>query len=745
MVRLSREHRHMRDGAIIHVIIPALDEEVALPSVLGRIPTWVDQVIVVDNGSVDGTATVAQRAGATVVEEPQRGYGRACLAGIAASNDAADALVFLDADGSDFPEQMDRLVDPIIAGQADLVIGSRRLGSCAPRAMSLPQRVGNMLAPALIRLLWKQRYTDLGPFRAIRTAALRQLGMDDQTYGWTVQMQIRAARFGLRCTEAPVDYARRKGGRSKISGTIRGTVKAGAKILGCVAHEFLAPSIRHPYVKESLVVFARCPESGRVKTRLIPALGPDGAAALHADMLRHTITLVSQFKHERGLPVELRHSRGTPQDFAAFGVDGLPCRPQLDGDLGARMLHAFRIMLREASAAVIIGTDCPELSPGILHAAFEALKPGGAHDLVLGPATDGGYYLIGLRRPIPALFADMPWSTDQVLAETMRRASAHDLNTHLLPTLDDVDEPKDLSIWESVRDSVARGESPGGEGGRAPELSIIIPTLNEAERIANTLDCIRRPPGSGPPEVEIIVADGGSTDGTRRIAAAHGARVTIAPLPGAAGRGPQLNAGAALARSERLLFLHADTRLPSQYFDDVKKALDDDRVAIGAFRFQLDRFSPLLRLVEVAVRLRCAIFRTPYGDQALFMRAEAFRALGGFASIPLLEDVDIVRRARSLFRGRGGEVRILEQPAITSARRWAAAGVLRTTAVNQLCLLGYRLGISPHRLASWRARWTTDASRAQVKRILPVAVATPHAVDLETANTQHSTAPTTIR
>lgn len=226
----------MRDGARIAVVIPALNEEAALPGVLRRIPRWVDRVVVVDNGSIDGTLRVAQASGARTLVEPLRGYGNACMAGIRAALDS-DVLVFLDADGSDFPEQMERLVDPILRNTADLVIGSRTRGRRERGAMSLPQRFGNFLAPLLVRIFWRQRFTDLGPFRAIRTPSILALQLDAPTFGWTVQMQIRAARVGLRCSEVPVDYSRRKGGRSKISGTVWGVLGAGSGILLCVATE----------------------------------------------------------------------------------------------------------------------------------------------------------------------------------------------------------------------------------------------------------------------------------------------------------------------------------------------------------------------------------------------------------------------------------------------------------------------------------------------------------------------------
>ena len=255
----------MRNGKSVCVVLPALDEEAALPGVLNRIPSWVDDTIVVDNGSVDGTSRVASASGARVVREPVHGYGRACMAGIRAGR-GFDILVFLDADGSDHPEQMDRLVDPIVAEGADLVVGSRTRGHLERGAMSFPQRMGNLLAPLFIRLLWGQRFSDLGPFRAIDAASLQLLQMEAPAYGWTVQMQIRAARLGLRCAEVPVDYSRRRGGRSKISGTVCGVLGASAEILSCVAAEWRLTR-RRPRARSSRVVRKGGLEPPRVSPR----------------------------------------------------------------------------------------------------------------------------------------------------------------------------------------------------------------------------------------------------------------------------------------------------------------------------------------------------------------------------------------------------------------------------------------------------------------------------------------------
>ena len=229
----------MRDGRRIVVVIPARDEERAIGSVLAEIPPWVDRIVVADNGSRDRTAEVAKAAGAIVVAEREPGYGAACLAGLREIGDA-DIVVFLDGDYSDYPQEMGSLVDPILGGRADMVIGSRVLGEREAGALTPQQRFGNWLATRLIRLIWGVRYTDLGPFRAIAAPALSRLAMRDRTYGWTVEMQIKAALAGMRSVEVPVRY-RRRIGISKISGTVKGTIKAGCKILGLIGRFALMP------------------------------------------------------------------------------------------------------------------------------------------------------------------------------------------------------------------------------------------------------------------------------------------------------------------------------------------------------------------------------------------------------------------------------------------------------------------------------------------------------------------------
>ena len=220
----------MPDQPRISVIIPVFNEQDAIEKVIGDIPSNLPtEIIVVDNGSTDQTAKLAAAMGARIVPKSRRGYGSACLTGIAATN-RPDIVVFLDGDYSDHPNEMPTLVAPILEKRADLVIGSRVLGNREPGALMIQARFGNWLATYLIDMLFKLRYTDLGPFRAISYSALMKLDMQDTTFGWTVEMQVKAAKQALKTCEVPVSY-RRRIGVSKITGTLKGTLAAGWKIL----------------------------------------------------------------------------------------------------------------------------------------------------------------------------------------------------------------------------------------------------------------------------------------------------------------------------------------------------------------------------------------------------------------------------------------------------------------------------------------------------------------------------------
>lgn len=664
-------------GQRIAVIIPAFNEAPSIAKVIEAIPEWTDRIIVGDNGSTDDTAAIAQAAGATVVHEPERGYGAACLRAMAAL-ESPDIVVFLDADFSDNPSEMNRLVDPIVDDEADIVIGSRVLGDAEPGALTPQQRFGNRLACWLIRLFWQTKYTDLGPFRAVRYSTLREMAMEDRNWGWTVEMQVRAAQRRLRIIEIPVSY-RKRIGQSKISGTVSGVIKAGTKILFLIFREVLASRPLPKDGSERLCVFTRFPVAGETKTRMIPALGPEGAASLQREMTAHTLQTARRATAQAGRLTEVHFTGADELRLREWLGPDVDYVAQADGDLGARMFFAVhRGLEANADRVVVIGTDCPNLSEEHVRQAFALLH---THDAVIGPTEDGGYYLIGLRKPVPDLFVDVDWGTETVFETTMRIADAAGLRVALLPELRDVDLPEDLSVW---REAEAK-KRPGPDG---PRLSVIVPTLNEAEHLPETLAAISAEDG-----VEIIVADGGSTDRTRSLATAYGARVVRSDP----GRAKQMNVGAADARADTLLFLHADTILPRGYLSRIQETLGTPGTITGAFRLGIAGRGMKLRGVERAANWRSRRLQMPYGDQALFVRREAFEASGGFPDLPIMEDYEWVRTMR-----RKGRVALSDAWVETSARRWRSAGPWRLMLRHQFVILGYRLGVDPERLVKLR-------------------------------------------
>jgi len=677
----------MRNGLTVSVIIPALNEECSIGRVLDAVPGWVDEVVVADNGSSDRTSEVAKEHGARVLFEPRRGYGSACLAAIRALK-SADVVVFLDGDFSDHPEQMGRLVDPIAAGDADFVVGSRVLGSHEPGALTTQARFGNWLATRLIRLFWKVAYTDLGPFRAIRHSALESLEMADPDYGWTVEMQIKAAARGIRAQEVPVDY-RRRVGRSKVSGTFRGVFGAGYKILGTIfvaAFNMRRTTLPPPTALRRLIMFTRYPQPGSTKTRLIPALGEEGAASLQRKMTEFTMDTVKRLQRELICGVEVRFEGADADKMADWFGDDVTYVPQGTGDLGERMARAFsEAFAAEAKEAVIIGTDCPDLSKNTLREAFKALDDS---DLVVGPAYDGGYYLIGLNasardRALPKLFSGPTWGTGTVLETTLSLAERLGLSVKQLPQLRDVDYPEDLAVWKRVCGICQMGR-------QSPSISVIMPAINEAAYIGAAVRAAQPSP-----DVEVIVVDGGSFDATADIASSLGAKVVSCE----AGRARQANAGAQSAHGEILLFLHADTILPLGWEGRVKKTLAYDDPIAGAFAFAVDMQGFSMRLFTKVAHFRARRLQMPYGDQGLFLRRSTFEEVGGFPDLPIMDDFEMVRRLRRL-----GHIQILETAAVTSGRRWRRIGVWRTMLTNQLCVIGYLCGVPPQRIAKWYDR-----------------------------------------
>jgi len=674
----------LRDGTSIAVVIPALDEQEAIGKVVSAIPDWIDDIVVVDNGSSDGTAEVAAAEGARVIREPRRGYGSACLAGIAALNDP-DVVVFMDGDLSDYPEEVGELVAPILSGEADMVVGSRVLGRREPGALTFQARFGNLLACILLRLLWKVRYTDLGPFRAISRDALTLLEMKDPDFGWTVEMQAKAARQGLRTREVPVSY-RKRTGKSKISGTLKGSTAAGAKILFTILTLALGQGksqMVQGRLLENLIIFTRYPEASKTKTRLVPALGAEGAAALQRRMTERLVMEAREFARNKSIGVEVWFEGGGESLMRRWLGGGLRYIPQRGGDLGDRMgLALTRSFRAGARRAVIVGTDCPGVTAGLMRSAFEALRD---RDVVLGPAADGGYYLVGVRgsavsRAVPAIFENVPWGACTVLDRTLNIAEDAGLSSELLETLDDVDRPEDLSVWQSVLESHSAATRP-------ERVSVIIPALDEAANVAASLDSAMR--GDN---VEVIVVCGDAKDDTSDIARSWEAKV-VSSSPG---RGRQMNAGASRAAGEILLFLHADTVLPEGFDDHIRRVLRKRGVSGGAFSLRLDGPALGLRLTERLATLRSRLFQMPYGDQAIFVKTEIFRRVGGFPEIPIMEDIELVRRLRRL-----GRIVISGIPVVTSARRWFRLGTYRATIINHIAIIAHCIGVPVARIARW--------------------------------------------
>ncbi len=449
------------------------------------------------------------------------------------------------------------------------------------------------------------------------------------------------------------------------------------------------------YHSDHLVIFTRYPEPGKTKTRMIPALGATGAAQLQRQMTEHTLrqvsalvqddtcsTQVSQRPHgsgstdrsSSGAPsAAIWFSGGTPDLMREWLGAGWHYQVQPDGDLGTRIVAALQAAFDQgAEGVVVIGIDCPGIDKRLLTQAFNALQQ---HDLVLGPATDGGYYLIGLRRLVPELFVGISWGTATVLETTLAIAHTLALGVAQLEPLTDVDYVADLPIWQAVQQQL---------------ISVIIPVLDEAENIEARLQAIDLADN-----VEIIVVDGGSQDGTVKRSQSLGVRV----LQTKPGRAHQMNVGADAAAGNLLLFLHADTQLPPNFADLVRHTLAQPTVSAGAFELKIDDPMPRLRWVEWGVKWRSRLLQLPYGDQALFLKAATFHAIGGFLDLPIMEDFELVQRLRT--RGR---VAIAPAAVLTSSRRWKKLGIWRTTLINQLTIVAYVLKLPLARIAQWYRR-----------------------------------------
>jgi rSAM/selenodomain-associated transferase 2/rSAM/selenodomain-associated transferase 1 len=373
----------------------------------------------------------------------------------------------------------------------------------------------------------------------------------------------------------------------------------------------------------------------------------------------------NNFARAYGVKVEVCFEGGDGKKIRRWLGHGTTLYIQSPGDLGKKMHRSFiDAFNRGAGRAVLIGTDIPRLNMSHLESAFNALEN---KDLVLGPSTDGGYWLMGLRRPVD-LFQDIEWGTENVLEKTVLRAKEYSMSIHQLELLMDIDTAEDLK------------ELMPGFLDRKSYVTVIIPTLNEEFNIENAIS------SASDEESEVIVVDGGSNDKTVDIASRSGARVEIS----SPGRSLQQNVGVKFAKSDVLLFLHADTRLPGRYVDHIFDLMNDRTFAVGAFMFKTDIKSPAMRLAEFMTNLRARYIKLPYGDQALFMRKKTFEEVGGFPGVAIAEDLMLVRKLLKI-----GSVRISPVPAVTSGRRWKTHGIMLTTLINQLIMIGCFLGVPP--------------------------------------------------
>jgi hypothetical protein len=400
-------------------------------------------------------------------------------------------------------------------------------------------------------------------------------------------------------------------------------------------------------------------------------------------MTEHVLNRVRDLVESRPVHMEVRYEGGKQGLMEEWLGKSISYRSQGSGDLGARMARAFAEAFQQGlNRVVIIGSDCPGITEITARTAFELL---GQFDVVLGPANDGGYYLIGLRQETEQLFHDIPWGTAEVRGRTVEIANKLGLRVVQLEPLDDVDRAEDIEVWK--REAACTKDL------LPPTISIIIPTLNEAENLSLTLASAR-----SQVEVEIIVVDGGSSDDTGELATGSGARL----LTTTGGRARQINAGALAASAGVLLFLHGDTRLPPGFDSYVQDVLVMPGIVAGAFRLGIDGSKFGLRIIELLANFRSRFLQMPYGDQAIFLRADLFHTVGGFPDMVIMEDFVLMKRIK-----KEGRIAIAPVPVKTSARRWLKLGILKTTLINQAVLLAYFLGSDHQGLARWYRKATS--------------------------------------
>jgi rSAM/selenodomain-associated transferase 1 len=494
----------LENGLRLAIVLPAHDEEATVGGVVRTLREHPEmrtlpltRIVVVDNASTDATAQVARAAGAEVVYERRRGYGAACLAGVLAADDA-DVVLLMDADGSDDLTGATHVARLVLEGTVDLAMGSRTRGACDRGALTPQQRIGNALAATILRLVYGLRVSDLGPTRAIRRQALLDLQMGELGYGWSTEMLAKAARAGLQVREIPVDYHRRAGGRSKVAGTLGGTLRASVHILRTLsryagwrpatslpASLLAAERSRRPEgdtaplmaeitpslcagmeteggVRRVLAIVARVPVAGQTKTRLGRTLGHETAAELYRAFLTDLGARFGAAARRDGYDLCWLYSAPGdmgPEDLASCVPPGGIFIQQEGEDFAARLWNGTRALAERGYTDVaVISSDSPHLPARRVTEAFYAL---GTSRVAVGPAFDGGYYLLA-QRTLPApinLFTGIQMSTATVCAQTLERASELGLDVTLLRATFDVDEPADLEQLRAALENVPSPEA----------------------------------------------------------------------------------------------------------------------------------------------------------------------------------------------------------------------------------------------------------------------------------------------
>lgn len=414
-----------------------------------------------------------------------------------------------------------------------------------------------------------------------------------------------------------------------------------------------------------LIVFTKFPVPGKTKTRLAPQLGQRGAAELHRTMAGKTVLLARSVCSRKGYQLQIRYDNASKTEMKQWLGDSEVFKPQGRGNLGDRMHFSFmEAFSKGALKVVLIGTDCPGLNESVIQNAFDSLE---SNDLVLGPARDGGYYLIGLRHPNPGLFSGVAWGTSQVLEQTCSLARSLGISMAQIDLLNDVDRPEDLAIWEESHCLHER-------------IAVIIPTLNSENILNKTLVGIEERK-----RIQLIVVDGGSRVHTWRIAKESGAKVIYHK----ANRACQMNIGALSADADRLLFLHRDIELPTGLEKYIENILQRPGTVAGVFRLPDNGNCRGLPLKEI--NAAPGLFHS--GRVAIFLHTKLFWQHGGFNDMPMMEDFELLRRLQN-----GGTITIVESAANHVDPRSRNLERLGTHLKNQAAVLAYRLGLSPERI-----------------------------------------------